>query len=142
MKDKHVFIDQGGELYYNHDILNLFTNHHYQVHPTGTNSSHQNRPVKRSRRLIGEHVCALLIGANLDIKFWSYEFYHYLCFQNAMTMNGQSSSCIFQATGKKENFLDSELLAAALGFVLLPNAKLSLSIILSKKSFLVSFLAL
>ena len=36
LRDKYVFMDQGGELYDNPDILNVFTNHHYQIHPTGT----------------------------------------------------------------------------------------------------------
>ena len=57
-------------------------------------------------------------------------------------MNGQDSSSIFQATGKKEFFLDLEPLAAKLGFILLPNAVLNLNTILSKKSFLASFLVL
>ena len=74
LKDKYVFMDQGGELYANPDIFNVFTNHHYEVYPTGTGFSHQNGPVKCAHRVIGDHVCALLIGANLDIKFWLYTF--------------------------------------------------------------------
>ena len=68
-------MDQGGELYINPDIHNVFTNHHYGVRPTGTDSSYQNGPVKRAHRVIGDHVCALLIGANLSIKFWSHAFF-------------------------------------------------------------------
>ena len=75
VKDKYVFMDQGGEFYSNPDILNVSTNHHYKVHPTGTDSSHQNEPIKRAHRVIGDHVRALLIGANLGIKFWSYAFF-------------------------------------------------------------------
>ena len=39
VKHKYVFMDQGRELYSNPDIFNVFTNHHYEVHPTGINSS-------------------------------------------------------------------------------------------------------
>ena len=60
---------QDGELYANPYILNVFTNHHYAVHPTGTDSSHQNGPVKRAHRVISDHVRALLIGANFGTKF-------------------------------------------------------------------------
>ena len=67
-------------------------------------SSHQNGPVKRAHRVIGGHICALLIGASLDIKFWPYAFFHHLCINNEMAMNGQNLSRIFQATGQKENF--------------------------------------
>ena len=69
LRDKYVFMDQGGELYGNPDILNVFTNHHYQIHPTGTDSSHQNGPVERAHCVISDHVFSLLIGANFDIKF-------------------------------------------------------------------------
>ena len=48
VKDKYVFLDQDGELYANPDILNVFTNQHYKVHPTETDSSHQNNPVERT----------------------------------------------------------------------------------------------
>ena len=92
------------ELYTNLDIINIFTNHRYEVHPTGTDSSHQNGPVERAHCVIGDHVCAMLIDANLGIKFWPYAFFHYLRIQNAMVMKVQNSSHIFQATGKKENF--------------------------------------
>ena len=71
-------MDQGGELYANPDIINVFTNHCYEVHPTGTNSSHHNGPVKRAHCVIDDHVRALLIGANLGIKFWPYTFFHHL----------------------------------------------------------------
>ena len=64
-----ALLDQGGELYSNPDILNVFTNHHYEVHPTGIYVSHQNRPVERAHRIIGDHVRVLLIGTNLGIKF-------------------------------------------------------------------------
>ena len=96
-------MDQGGKLYSNPDILNVFTNHHYEVNPTGTDFSHQNGPLKRAHRVIGDHVRALLISADLGIKFWPYAFFHHLRIQNTMAMNGQNSSCIFQTTGKKEN---------------------------------------
>ena len=67
-------MDQDGELCSNPDILNVFANYHYEVHPTGTDSSHQNGPVEQAHRIIGDHVRALLIGANLNIKFWPYPF--------------------------------------------------------------------
>ena len=104
MKDKYIFVDQGGELYANPDILNVFINHHYEMHPTGTNSSHQNEPVKHAHQVIGNHVCALFIGANLDIKFWPYAYFNHLCIANEMAMNSQNNSQIFQATRKKENY--------------------------------------
>ena len=104
LRDKYVFMDQGGELFGNPDIINVFRRHHYEIHPTGTDASHQNGPVERAHRVIGDHVRALLIGANLNIKFWPYAFFHHLRINNAMAMNGQDSSRIFQATGKKENF--------------------------------------
>ena len=103
LRDKYVFMNQGGELYSNPDIVNVFTQHRYEVNPTGTDSSHQNGPVEWAHRVIGDHVRALLIGADLHIKFSPYAFFHHLRIQNAMTMNSQSESSIYLATGQKEN---------------------------------------
>ena len=69
VKGKYVFMEQDGELYSNPDILNFIINHHYEVHPIKTDSSHQNGPVERTHPVISDHVRALLIGINLDIKF-------------------------------------------------------------------------
>ena len=132
-------MDQDRGLYSNPDILNVFTNHHYEVHPTETDSSHQNGPVERAHRVIGDH--ALLIGANLDIKLWSYAFSQRLSIQNAIAMNGQNSSHIFQTTGKKENFSGFRTFVK-LKPVLLPNTLLSLNTTSPNEYFLVSFLEL
>ena len=106
VKDKHIFLDQGGELRANPHILNVFTNFRYETHPTGTDSSQKNNLVEHAHPTIGDHVCALLIGASLDIKFCPYVFFYHLRILNTMAMNGQNSSQIFQATRKKENFSD------------------------------------
>ena len=103
-KDKYVYLDQGGELWANPDVKNVFANWHYEILPTGTDSSHQNGPVERAHRSVGDHVRALLEGAALDIKFWPYAFFHHLCITNALAPAKQDSSRIFQATDKKENF--------------------------------------
>ena len=69
LENKYFFMDQGCELYSNPSIINVFINHWYETHPTVTDSFHQNGPVKRVHQVIGDHVRALLIGANLGIKF-------------------------------------------------------------------------
>jgi hypothetical protein len=43
--DKYVYLDQGGELYHNPKVRQLFARHKYQVRPTGAGSSNQNGPV-------------------------------------------------------------------------------------------------
>ena len=54
------------------NVFNVFTNFHYEVHLTGTDSSHQNGPIERAHRTVDDHVRAFLIGASLDIKFRPY----------------------------------------------------------------------
>ena len=46
----------------------------------------------------------LLIGADLDIKFWPYTFLHVLHIHNSLPGAGETESLIFQLTGKKDNF--------------------------------------
>ena len=48
----------------------------YTIHPTGADTSHQNRPVTRYHRTLVNYIQAILTGDNLDINFFPYAFYH------------------------------------------------------------------
>ena len=76
--NKYVCLDQGGELFNHPEVRNLFTKKGYAIHPTGADTSRQNGPVKRGHRTLANTIRALLLGANLDMKFWPYAFYHAL----------------------------------------------------------------
>jgi len=65
--EKYVCLDQGGEIFGNHEVRNLFTRQGYPIRPTGADASHQNGPVECSNRSVGDAVRALLSGANLDV---------------------------------------------------------------------------
>ena len=101
--DKYVMLDQGGELYGNPKVCKLFDKYRYSIQPTGANSSHQNGPVERNHFAIANHVRCLLDGANLDIKFRPYAFWHQLCILNNLVGSGQSQSPLQLALGQKEN---------------------------------------
>ena len=63
----------------------------------------QNGPVERGHQTVATSVHALLFGSGLSVKFWLYEFFHFLCIQNALWHKGQTASHLFLATGKKDN---------------------------------------
>ena len=46
-RDKYVFMDQGGELYRNPKVRQLFEQYKYDVQPTEADASNQNGPVER-----------------------------------------------------------------------------------------------
>ena len=75
---KYVRMDLGGELGRCQEVLDLFTQAGYAVEPTAPNSSHQNEPVERPHRDIGNSIRAMLSGASLASRFWPYAFYHFL----------------------------------------------------------------
>ena len=100
---KCVMMDQGGELCRNPKVQQLFKKHGYAVQPTGAGASNQNGPVKRNHRTIADHICCLLDGANLDVKFWPYAFHHMMQILNALVSHGQTKSPIKIATNGKEN---------------------------------------
>jgi hypothetical protein len=101
--DKYVYMDQGGELFNNPNIRNLFEHAGYTIYPTGADSSHQNGPVERGHRTLANSIRALLLGANLDVKFWPYAFYHAMRLSNAFPEAGQHESPILKATSHKED---------------------------------------
>ena len=100
---KYVHLDQGGELFNNPDIRNLLAIYGYEILPTGADSSHQNGPVERAHRTLGNSIRALLTGANLPIKFWPYAFYHAMRLANAFPERGEPMSPLEKATDRKEN---------------------------------------
>ena len=75
--NKYVYMDQGGELYNNPEVRNLFLIYGYKINTTGADSSRQNA-VERYHLTIANGIRALLIGADLPIKFWPYAFHHYI----------------------------------------------------------------
>jgi hypothetical protein len=81
---KYVHMDQGGELYCNPQVCKLFQDHGYEICPSGADASNQNGPVERGHLMVKNAVHALLIGANLDIKFWPYAFHHWICIDNSL----------------------------------------------------------
>ena len=66
---KFVMSDQGGELHGLPQMLKVFKRHNHTVLPTALDASDQN-PVEQHHQTISDAVRAMLIGANLPIKFW------------------------------------------------------------------------
>jgi hypothetical protein len=100
---KWVVMDQGGELYNDLLVRNVFKKYNYTIYPTGADNSSQNGPVERSHRTVSQGVKAILIGAGLDIKFWPLAFNHILRIRNAIPGQGQLESPLKMSTGSKEN---------------------------------------
>jgi hypothetical protein len=72
---QYVYLDQGGKLYYNQKVCALFQCFGYAICPTGADSSHQNGPEEHAHQTIGNALCAMLIGANINAGFWPYAFH-------------------------------------------------------------------
>jgi hypothetical protein len=75
-------MDLGGELVAARKSLTSLLRHGYAVEPTAPNSPHQNGPVERPHRDIGNSIRAMLSGASLVPRFWPYAFYHFLRLHN------------------------------------------------------------
>ena len=69
--------DQGGDLGACKELLDMFEAAGYDIELTAPGHSHQNGPVERPHRTIGDALRAMLKGAGLPAKFWPYAF-HYL----------------------------------------------------------------
>ena len=97
-------MDQGGELFNNPEIKNLFTKSGNCIHPTGADASNQSGPVERAHRSIADTICALLTGSGIDTKFCSCAFYHALRLHNAIPTRASDVSPLTCATYIIENF--------------------------------------
>jgi hypothetical protein len=54
--------------------------------------------------MVKNAVHALLIGANLDIKFWPYAFHHWICIDNSLPSHDQADAPLKIATGEHDDF--------------------------------------
>ena len=88
VSDKFVVLNQGDELYCSLKVRNLFCKYNYNVRCTGADASFQNGAVERAHHTVATSVRALLFGAGLPVKFWSYAFRHVLCIRNALPHRG------------------------------------------------------
>ena len=102
--DKCVYMDEGGELFNNSEIRNLFTKSGYRVYPTGADASNQNGPVEPGHCSIANTIQALLTGSGIDTKFWPCVFYHSLWLHNAMPTLVYELSPLTFATNIQEDF--------------------------------------
>lgn len=102
--DKYVYLDQGGELWGHPEVQQLFKRFGYTVRPTGADSSNQNGPVERGHLVVANAIRSMLLGANLDIKFWPYAFHHWLRIDNSIPSKDQTTAPLTLATGKVDDF--------------------------------------
>jgi len=122
---KHVFMDQGGELYNNPEVRKLFTRFGYDIRPTGADASIQNAPVEGGHLVVANAIRALLLGANLPIKFWPHAFHFWSRIDNSMASRDQLVPPTISPLARKMTSLPYTHLDAGFGYVLqvddLPN---------------------
>ena len=56
-------MDQGGELFQNPEIKNIFKKFGYEIYPTSPDASHQNGAVEWAHHTVSQGVKALLFGS-------------------------------------------------------------------------------
>ncbi|MCP4167411.1 MAG: DDE-type integrase/transposase/recombinase, partial [Chloroflexi bacterium] len=102
-KGKYVTMDQGGEMAKNGEVRKLMGRHKYAIRPTAPGASHQNAPAERPIQTFGNAMRAMLHGADLKMKYWTYAFYHFLRIHNLTPRAGQTQSPYEKVTGKRPN---------------------------------------
>jgi hypothetical protein len=99
--DKYVRMDLGSELGLSHKIDDVFKKYGYFVERTAPNSSVMNAPVERAHQTVADGIRTLLGGANLELRYWTYAFYHYLKIYNFVPHADDEVSPYEKCTGKK-----------------------------------------
>ena len=102
--DKFEILDQDSKLFQNPKVQNIFRKYDYVIHCTGANTSFQNGAIEWAHRTVATSVQALLFGAGLPVKFWSYTSHHVICIRNVLPHCGQEKAPIEFAHKRKDNF--------------------------------------
>ena len=88
----------------NPEVHELFTEFHYDIKPMGAETSNQNGPVERGHLTVANAIRAMLIGGNLDVKFWPWAFRHWSRVDNSIPSRDQTKTPLKIATGKIDDF--------------------------------------
>jgi len=105
VKDRCVFMDQGGELCRSKAIMDLFEKEFgCEIRVAGTGAHHQNGLVERANQTLDKAIRAMLIGAGLPVKFWPYAFRHFLRIKNsALPRRDATESAHQKLHGEKDD---------------------------------------
>jgi len=105
VKDRYVFMDQGGESHRSKAIRDLFEKEFgYETRVTGTGAHHQNGLVEGANQMMDKAIRAMLIGAGLPVKFWLYAFRHFLRIKkSALPRRDSTESAHQKLHGEKDN---------------------------------------
>jgi hypothetical protein len=102
--DKYVQMDLGSELSLSHKVDQVFKKYRYAVERTALNSSVMNAPIERAHQTVADGIRTLLGGANLELQYWTYAFYHYLKIYNRAPHGDDNISPYKKCTGIKPDF--------------------------------------
>ena len=97
-------MDNGGKLFKNPRLVDLFEHYGFAAYPSGFDASYQNGPCERAHLTVANGVCTLLDGASLSTRFWPFAFDHFLCLHNAFSSQTKTHSPIELVYGRRENF--------------------------------------
>ena len=101
VQNKFVRFDPGGDLGNCREVLETFKRFGYEPEVTGADASHQNPFGERPHRTIGDRMRAMLLGADLEAKFWPYAFRMVIRLSNIEPHGDRDGSPIQIITGKK-----------------------------------------
>ena len=118
--ERAIYLDQGGELFNHPKVQNMFKKKKdYDILPTGADNSHQNSPVAQGHLTLANTIRALLVGTNLDLKFWPFAFIMlWACPMYSLNMVLLYPQSAWQQQSEKISPI-SKLLAVEYGFALL-----------------------
>ena len=103
VKNKFVRFDPGGDLGRCRRVLDTFKRFGYKPQVTGADASHQNPFGERPHRTIGQRMHVMLLGANLEPKFWPYAFRMIVRISNIEPHGDSEASSIEMISVSKPN---------------------------------------
>jgi hypothetical protein len=103
--DRCVFLDQGGDLYGCVALKDLLEKEFFfKLHPTGTQTHHQNGLVERPIQTIDAVNQCMLWDGRLLVSYWPFAFTEYLAIKNAaLPCRGAAMSGDEKSSGKQTN---------------------------------------
>jgi Integrase core domain. len=100
-RPKTILVDRGSELGQSTEFRSIADLHGYKTITSGPDKSSMNSLGERPHSTIGNAIRSILHSAGLDLKYWNYAFYHFICLFNFFPHGTHTKSPFEQIYGYK-----------------------------------------
>jgi hypothetical protein len=92
MNTKYIIVDCSSEIDQSTEFKKIAKSHGYLLLTSGPDKSAMNGLGERPHSTIGDTLWTILHSSGMNLKYWNFAFYHFLCLNNLIPHGDQNAS--------------------------------------------------